>query len=255
MWGTSPLWVQVQSVRSETSDAFAAFLSRRASKGALTIGANFFEFVEVDDLMRNPDDHTAWRFLNAAEIEQGTEYYIFVTTTGGLYRYDINDIIEVVDFYQRTPEIVFLRKGRGMTNLTGEKVSVNQIITAFENASQEAGAIADHFKAEADLQNSRYVFRVEFATHIDAETRRRFLAALDDQLKAINIEYKSERDSLRLKPPVLHVMREGWYERERKRQVESGKRAFQAKTELLSPIKLETQVVKPELEEIVEMSE
>ena len=60
---------------------------------------------------------------------------------------DINDIIEVVGFYHRTPEIVFLRKGRGMTNLTGEKVSVNQVITACENASQKTGAIADHFKA------------------------------------------------------------------------------------------------------------
>jgi hypothetical protein len=54
---------------------------------------------------------------------------------------------------------------------------------------------------------------------------------------------------------VLHVMREGWYERERQRQVESGKRAFQAKTELLSAVKLATMAVKTELVDVVEMEE
>ena len=41
------------------------------------------------------------------------------------------------------------------------------------------------------------------------------MAELDRQLKAINIEYKAKRDSLRLGNPIMHVMREGWYERGR----------------------------------------
>jgi hypothetical protein len=230
-------------------------LSDEGSEGALTIATNFFEFVEVEDLESKRDDCSSWHFLSVGEVEEGKEYYIFVTTTGGLYRYDINDVIKVVKRYNQTPQIVFLRKGRGMTNITGEKVSVNQIITAFQNASQDTGAIPDHFKAEADPMNSRYIFRVEFAGRVEPETQKIFLKGLDSHLKAINIEYKTKRDSQRLKSPVLHVMKEGWYERGRKQQVESGMRAFQAKTQLLTPQKAVTQEITSDLENILELDE
>ena len=44
-------------------------------------------------------------------------------------------------------------------------------------------------------------------------------AAIDRALKELNLEYAAKRDSQRLAAPVLHVMREGWYERDRQRQV------------------------------------
>ena len=230
-------------------------LSDVGSKGILTIASNFFEFVEVEDLESKRDNPSSWSFLTVGDIEDGKEYYIFITTTAGLYRYDINDVIQVAGRYNKTPEIVFLRKGRGMTNITGEKVSVNQIITAFQNVAHDTGATPDHFKAEADIDNSRYVFRIEFTKRVGAEIEKAFLKGLDDQLKRINIEYKAKRDSQRLKPPVLHVMKEGWYERGRKKQVEEGMRAFQAKTQLLSKKELLTQEIRPDIEKIVELTE
>jgi len=230
-------------------------LSDDGSKGVLTIATNFFEFVEVEEVEGQRDDPSKWNFLTAGEIEQNRDYYIFITTTGGLYRYDINDVIRVEGVYNQAPEIIFLRKGRGMTNITGEKLSVNQIIDAIQNVSTESGATPDHFKAEADMGNSRYIFRVEFTTAIDPDTQKNFLLGLDRHLKAINIEYKAKRDSQRLKAPILHVMKEGWYERERKKQVEGGMRAFQAKTQLLSPEKMLTQKIQSDLENIIELED
>ena len=58
---------------------------------------------------------------------------------------------------------------------------------------------------------------------------------------------------MRLRPPVLHVMKEGWYDRGRRQQVESGMRAFQAKTQLLSPEKIVTQMIRADLEDVVEL--
>ena len=230
-------------------------ISDEGSKGVLTIATNFFEFVEVEELEGQRDDPSKWNFLTVAEIEKSKDYYIFITTTGGLYRYDINDVVRVEGYYNQTPEIVFLRKGRGMTNITGEKLSVNQIISAMQNVSRESGATPDHFKAEADMEKSRYIFRVEFTTAIDPDIQQKFLSGLDLHLKTINIEYKAKRDSQRLKAPVLHVMKEGWYERERIEKVEGGMRAFQAKTQLLSPEKMVTQKIRPELEAIVEIED
>ncbi|MBW2503136.1 MAG: GH3 auxin-responsive promoter family protein [Deltaproteobacteria bacterium] len=228
-------------------------LSDEGNAGVLTIASNVFEFVPVADLESNPDHPEQWPFLHVGELEEGQEYYIFFTTTGGLYRYDINDVIKVVGFYNRTPKVVFLRKGRGMTNLTGEKVSVNQVINVMQKAAQTTGAVVDHFRAEADLKASRYLFRVEFATPTDETTRKAFLHQVDLELKTANIEYKAKRDSLRLGAPIMHVMKEGWYERGRQQQVEAGMRVFQAKTQVLSPVKEETVKIQPELEAVVEM--
>ena len=50
-------------------------------------------------------------------------------------------------------------------------------------------------------------------------------------------------------------MKEGWYERGRRQQVESGMRAFQAKTQLLSPDKIVTQMIQSEIAAIVELEE
>ena len=48
-----------------------------------------------------------------------------------------------------------------------------------------------------------------------------------------NGEWKSKRDSKRLKDPVLQVMKSGWYERGKQKLVADGKRLFQSKTIIL----------------------
>jgi len=228
-------------------------LSDEGSQGALTVASNFFEFVAPEEVSARPDEPASWSFRTVDEVEDGKEYYIIVTTPAGLYRYDINDIVQVRGYYNATPQIVFLRKGRGMTNLTGEKLSVNQVIDAIEQASRATGVTVSHFKAEADADNDRYLLRVEPSRSLPSPDAENFLREVDQFLKGINLEYKAKRDSLRLKPPVMHVMREGWYERERREHAQSGRRQFQAKTEILSPMKLATEAVRPEVERVIEL--
>ena len=107
--------------------------------------------------------------------------------------------VRVTGRYNNTPQVVFLRKGRGMTNITGEKVSVNQVINVIQNAAQKTGTVASHFKAEADTEKSRYVLRVEFSSAVSDDAQRQFLRQADEEMKAINIEYKAKRESMRLK--------------------------------------------------------
>jgi len=60
-----------------------------------------------------------------------------LTTTGGLYRYCINDVVEVTGFYHQAPLLAFVRKGKDMSNLTGEKLHVNQILLAMEQVQRQ----------------------------------------------------------------------------------------------------------------------
>jgi hypothetical protein len=208
-------------------------ISDRGAGGVLTIHANVFELVPVEDVDARPDDHESWRYLGAADVDVGREYYVFISTTGGLYRYDMNDVIEVVDRYQTAPVVEFRRKGRGMTNLTGEKLSVNHLIEAIQAASQAHDVRVAHFRCEPWIEESRYVVKLELTTSLPPERRQVFLQAIDDELGRVNIEYQSKRKSARLRPPILQLMRAGWYERGKQELVAQGKRLFQAKTVLL----------------------
>jgi hypothetical protein len=208
-------------------------VSDHGAGGVLTVNLNVFEFVPLEDVEAHPDEPEAWSPLGVHEIEVGKEYHVLVTTTGGLYRYDINDIVEVVDRWHGTPVVVFRRKGRGMTNLTGEKVCVNHLIEAVGKAAEATSLHALHFKAETDAAESRYIFKLEFEQLPSEETGRKFLAAMDAALGECNLEWKSKRASNRLREPVLQVMKPGWYERGKQQLVADGKRLFQSKTILL----------------------
>lgn len=222
-------------------------ISDRGSGGVLTVHSNLFELVPAEDVDARPDDHASWRYLPADEAEIGREYYVFITTSGGLYRYDINDVIEVVDRYRTAPVVEFRRKGRGMTNMTGEKLSVNQLIEAIHGAAAAAGVRVAHFRGEPDLQASRYVLKIEPESPVHAGRGRSLLEGIDHELGRLNIEYLAKRKSGRLRPPVLQLMRSGWYERGKQKLVAEGKRLFQAKTILLDA----KQGYRPEPEETV----
>jgi hypothetical protein len=200
--------------------------------GVLTVGTNVYEFVDVDQVEADPEEPQRWTFLGAHEVDSPRDYYVFITTTGGLYRYDINDVVRVEAFHNQTPIITFQRKGRGMTSLTGEKVSDRQVIEAIEAAAQETGVAVAHFRALADVEAARYVFQIEPKGELANGQGKKLLEAIERRLVGLNLEYSGKRKSERLGPPELHVMKPGWYEQGKESK---GKRLFQSKTVLLEP--------------------
>jgi len=205
-------------------------VSDEGSAGILAVDANFYEFIPETEI-DSPRPVT----LTCDELETGGIYYVILTTAGGLYRYDINDVIRVADFHGRTPLIEFLRKGRDVTNITGEKLHVNQVIEAMEQAQRASAAKIAHFRACADVAASRYAFMVEFdGTKTDKATLKHLLAELDRQLFAMNVEYADKRKSDRLKAPILCVMKPGWFERSVNSAQQRAARDVQFKAQLLN---------------------
>jgi hypothetical protein len=120
-----------------------------------------------------------------------------------------------------------------MTNLTGEKISVNQVKAAVEAAGEAVGIQVEHFRALAMVQESRYEFEVQVAGSLTADNSHRLVQEIDRRLGEQNIEYRSKRASMRLLAPLLHVMKAGWHDSEKQQQ---GKRLFQSKTVLLTTV-------------------
>jgi hypothetical protein len=76
----------------------------------LAVRSHFFEFLEEG------------RARQAHELEEGGVYSVVVTTGGGLYRYRLEDRVQVDGFVGRTPSLRFLGKEGHVSDLVGEKL-------------------------------------------------------------------------------------------------------------------------------------
>ncbi len=188
------------------------------NKAVPTLHENFFEFVEKEDWENeNPV------FLTLEQLEEGNQYYVVVTTQNGLYRYFINDIIEVTGAYNNTPTIQFVQKGKGVTNITGEKLYESQLIQAMDKIKQENGFEASFFVMLANPDNLQYTLYIE---HEPVEA-----LAIEEHLLQLNIEYESKRQSGRLKPLSIQFLKDGTSEAYKKHCITNGQREGQFKVQ------------------------
>ncbi|MFH0839523.1 MAG: GH3 auxin-responsive promoter family protein [Candidatus Omnitrophota bacterium] len=193
--------------------------------GVLAINSNFYEFVP-----RNEMDKDDKRFLLSHELGIGKEYYIILTTPGGLYRYNIDDIIRVSGFYKNTPVIEFVQKGSIVSSVTGEKIYEMQIDEAVNKAAGLIGANLQFFSACVEWQAiPRYAFIVEFMNDLSREGKVSLLKSIENQLIRLNVEYDTKRRSQRLGSPVLKVVAQGTFEEYRSRRVQQGSHDGQIK--------------------------
>lgn len=189
--------------------------------GLPTLRENYFEFVE----------QTAWEagrreFLGLHQLRQGENYYVFITTRTGLYRYDMNDIIIVTGYFRRTPMLRFVQKGKGVTSITGEKLYESQALIAWERSLASAGRRAEFFVLTADIAAARYRAYVQLD---NANELGELAARLDAELCAQNVEYRDKRMSGRLKPVEVCALKQGTSEAYRRGKVAAGQRDSQFK--------------------------
>ncbi|HMC80296.1 MAG TPA: GH3 auxin-responsive promoter family protein, partial [Acidimicrobiia bacterium] len=205
-------------------------LVNSGAAGVLNVTSHFFEFVPAEERDR-PDAE----FLTAEELESDHEYYVYLTTSAGLYRYDINDLVRVVDFYRRTPVIQFVRKGDGISSITGEKLTEAQVTAALLDVVERDGYDLAHVTACVEWgEPPGYALYCEPARPWTEERCRRFLGAVDRALSVRNIEYEAKRTSRRLAMPVLKLVAPGSFTALRQQRVADGAPEAQVKIPHLS---------------------
>lgn len=199
------------------------------ASGILALCSNYYEFI--------PEEETASphpTVLTSDELEAGRRYSIVLTTAGGLYRYRIQDIVEVTGFEGRAPLVAFIRKEGETASITGEKLHVNHLILAFDEVRRYCQIEIEQFRAVPDYVRARYDIYLEIKSQVSrAALRSELLPSIDSALAAVNIEYAQKRASGRLAAPRLHLMRPGWAQELARRQIRAGKRDTQYKWPLL----------------------
>lgn len=211
------------------SECRAGLVMNGKSDTVLFPHMHYFEFVEESEL-----DSENKKFLRLCELEKGKRYSIFVTTFAGLYRYDMNDLVEVTDFYGTIPCIQLVQKINGIITMTGEKLHESQFIEAVHQAEKSEGTSLKFFVGFADLATSTYNFYFEFADqNATQEMADKLVAVVDKNLKEMNIEYAAKRDSFRVKDPVAFLLQKESFETYKARCIDMGARDGQFKLNLL----------------------
>ena len=190
---------------------------------------HYYEFIEESDL-ENPEP----RFLRLHELEQGKRYCIYVTTFSGLYRYNMNDLVEVGGWNGKTPKIHMVQKVNGIVSITGEKLYEKQFIEAVHEAERQSGLKANFFIGFADPEEACYDFYYEFEKRkVRRSKAEAFTKIVDSQLMEMNIEYQSKRASHRLKEPKTFVLKRNSYDHFKRRSLLEGARDGQFKLVML----------------------
>jgi hypothetical protein len=199
-------------------------LSDDGDAGTTAVGTNVLEFHPADE-DRAPEGS---ELLRLEQLEAGQRYFVYVTNASGLYRYEMNDIVEVAGHDHQTPLIRFIQKGKGVVSFTGEKLYEVQVIAAVDKALATLRGRYHFIAAVAELVDGtvpRLLFLIEFDDPVTDQDGSALVDRLDAALGEENDEYLTKRRSLRYGAPVVRVVRPGEFDRYRRRMVESGQRA------------------------------
>jgi hypothetical protein len=188
--------------------------------GILDVTTNYCEFIPEEEVTSMQPT-----VLGAHELEVGRNYYILLTTSYGLYRYHIYDVVRCTGYHNQTPTVEFLSKGSLFSNLTGEKVSEYHVSGAMTDVLKHLDLNLTAYTLAPcwDDEQPYYGLFIERGDILQREQGRRLIEALDRQLRTVNTEYDAKRDSRRLGPVRLQLIPTGaWQAWDRQRLVRTG---------------------------------
>ncbi|GMU02386.1 GH3 auxin-responsive promoter family protein [Corallococcus caeni] len=90
----------------------------------LAVRSHFVEFMDPE--------HPDTRPLLAQELTAGRTYAVLLSTSGGLLRYRLGDLVRVEGFVHATPCLRFLGRADAVSDLVGEKLSAARVGTVLD---------------------------------------------------------------------------------------------------------------------------
>ena len=199
--------------------------------GILDIRHHYFEFIPEDQIGRDEPET-----VEAHELIEGRHYFILPTTAGGLYRYQIYDLVRCVGYHGKAPIIEFLNKGAHISSVTGEKLSEFQVVAAVAEAQRRLGLRLHSFVLLPTWSEPPYYSLLVEETDLREVRADRLAEEVEDELKRQNVEYENKRSTQRLGPIRVRGIAVGsWSDFQRRRLAKSGGTVEQYKQPHLMP--------------------
>lgn len=164
------------------------------SSGLLEVESHFFEFIPVEEA-----DSSNPVTLEAHELQEGREYLILLTTSSGLYRYNIRDVVRCTGYYGSTPLLEFRHKGAHISSITGEKIAESQVVEAVRNTCDELNIGLQQYTLTPRWGDPPgYTLFVHPEAPISDAARQDLSLIADRRLGESNCEYREKRETDRL---------------------------------------------------------
>jgi GH3 auxin-responsive promoter len=195
--------------------------SSGSSGSCLALRSHFFEFVPVDTHGSVSDGDGDVRL--AEELERGQRYAVVLSTGGGLYRYQLNDIVEVTGHRRECPVIRFIGRQAHISDWFGEKLNELHVAQVLRDAFAAASLSPSFAMMACDptLTTPAYVLYLE--TTDTNESLGRLARQIDTALRQ-SVHYEYARRLGQLGP--LRIFRtRGASERYLAAEVHEGRRA------------------------------
>ncbi len=163
----------------------------------------FYEFIPLEEVGKpNPIVLPLWA------VEKDKNYALVITTSSGLWRYQIGDTVR----FTSTNPYKFVISGRtkSFINAFGEELIVDNAEKGLEKACKETGAIISEYTAAPvfmdDNGKCRHQWLIEFEQKPDS--LEHFSNILDQTLQSINSDYEAKRyKDITLQPLEIIVAR------------------------------------------------
>ncbi len=184
--------------------------------------AGFFEFMPL-----NKEQMEEQRPLCMWEISIGERYELVFTNHSGLYRYCMQDVIEVVDWYEQAPIVQFCYRKNQVVNIAGEKSNQEQLAEAVRQFAFRMRCEITGYCIQEDLSDvlPHYQLYLE-CTDINGSGAEDIL---DDCLCRVNYEYQGCRKMNEIGKVRISYLRAGSFRCYEEQLAKSGRMMGQNK--------------------------
>ena len=166
----------------------------------------FFEFIPIDD----PDCE---RPLTIGEVEVGKDYELVVTNFSGLYRYQIEDVVRVTGYFNKTPKVEFLYRNNLAMNIANEKTTTQMVDWAALETQKKLGITFKGYSFYSDTDNDpvRYMLLAEPEGDISKDQLPEIEKVLDEMLNESNEKYFKYRRWGMIGDPKVVLLKKDTY--------------------------------------------
>lgn len=167
----------------------------------------FYEFIPLEEVgLDHPTVLPLW------EVETGRSYAIVISTSCGLWRYQIGD---TVSFTSVAPyKFIISGRTKSFINAFGEELVVDNAEKGLQYACEQTGAIVSEYTAAPVFMDDNGKCRHQWVIEFEQQPAdlARFAELLDRRLQEINSDYEAKRyKNLTLQPLEIVVARKNLF--------------------------------------------
>jgi hypothetical protein len=168
------------------SEGFFAYQDSQKAKGMLLLlnSGIFYEFIKTDEFFEpNPKSYTV------GEVEVGVNYVLIVSTSAGLWRYNIGDTVQFTTLFPH--RVIVSGRIKHFISAFGEHVIANEVENAMKEATAGTKIVINEFTVAPQINPSGglpyHEWFIEFEN--EPENREAFAEAIDNSMRKQNIYY------------------------------------------------------------------